>query len=340
METDNERLAEVIAALKKDTRDHMQFAKDVHIERLPTPSLGLTRALNGGWGMGRMAMLWGEKSTGKSTFLLQQIALAQQHGKICALMDSEKSLDPVWARANGVNVDELIHIETGTVTGMVNDGVALMRAGVDVICADSLSYMLPATFTDKDGELKNFEDTGAIGGMARSLSPAMSQITYMNSGTLWLFVSQVRMAQKGSMYWGAAPMGGKAVDHAISQAVKLFASEGKDALIHGEVMVGDKIYEKPVGRKVTWTVTKDRIGPGLGSSDDYTLYFDGDHIGIDNYAEILDLAVSLGVVRKSGAWYAYDGENIGQGEVKTAARFRSDPELFESVKEELNGQGG
>ena len=337
METENERLREVLSRLEKRSRSHMHFADEVEVERLETPSIGLTQALSGGWAMGRMGLIWGAKAAGKSTFLLQQVAIAQERGLVCAYMDSEKGFDKVWAQKNGVNLQDLIHTETGTVTDMVNDGADLMRAGVDLLVVDSLSFMMPSTFVDENGDLKDFQKTGAIGGMARSLSPALSQMMYANKNdTLILFVSQVRMQQKGSMYWGSAPMGGKAVDHAMSQSVKLHASEGKDALIKGEVVAGDRIFEKPVGRKVTWTVDKDRIGPGLGTTGEYTLYFDGDFIGVDSYAEILNIAVEHGIIKKAGAWFSYDNDNIGQGELKTAARLREDKELFTKVKGELD----
>lgn len=333
----NQHLQDVLSRLEKRSKNHMQFGSQVDIERLETPSLSLTRAMSGGWAMGRMGLIWGPKAAGKSTFLLQQIAIAQQQGKVCAYLDSEKGFDKVWAASNKVNNDELIYMRSGTVTDMVNNSVDLMDAGVDVIVVDSLSFMMPSTFIDDNGDLKDFQKTGAIGGMARSLSPALSQLTYANTNeTLMLFVSQVRMAQKGSMYWGAAPMGGKAVDHAMSQSIKLFASEGKDALITGEVTSGDRIYQKPIGRKVVWTVDKDRVGAGLGSTGEYTLYFDGDNIGVDRHAELLGIAVEHGVIRKAGAWFSYNGDNIGQGELKTAARLREDEQLYSDVKDELD----
>lgn len=329
---ENDRLMEVLSQLQKRTRDHMSFGSDVSIERLETPSLSLTSAMSGGWVMGRFGLIWGPKAAGKSTFLLQQIAIAQRAGKVCAYMDSEKGFDKNWAVKNGVNIDELIYSKASTVTDMVNDGTDLMRAGVDLIAVDSLSFMMPATFVDENGELKDFQKTGAIGGMARSLSPALSQMMSENDNTLVLFVTQVRMAQKGSMHWGASPQGGKALDHAVSQSVKLFASEGKDALIRGETVLGDRIIEKPVGRKVTWTLDKDRIGPGLGSTDEYTLYFDGPNIGVDNVAEILKLGVAVGVIRKAGAWYYLGEEQIGQGELKAAAKLREDEDMYNEIK--------
>jgi recombination protein RecA len=332
-------LQDVVANLTKETRSHIQFGNEVEIRRVPTPSAKLNQALKGGWAMGRFGLIWGAKSAGKTTFLLQQIAIAQQMGLVCGYFDVERAYDKTWATANGVDTSELLVTKSGTVNDLVNDGAALLRAGVDLIVVDSLSFIMPGTFIEKDGELKPFENTGAIGGVARSVGPALAQLNYANKrDALILFVSQVRMAQKGSMHWGQAPTGGKAQDHAVSQSVKLAVSEGKDALIKGEVTVGDRIIEKPIGRKVTWTVDKDRVGPGLGSTGEYTLYFDGDHIGVDKFAELLETAVEYGVIQKAGAWYKYNDAIVGQGEVAAANKLRADDVLYDKVLGELNAR--
>jgi recombination protein RecA len=333
----NQHLLEIIGRLEKQSKDHLKFASETQIDRLETPSLGMTTALSGGWAMGRQVLVWGPKSAGKSTFLLQQIAIAQRKGLVCAYFDVEKTFDKSWAEKLGVSNEELLYSKTSTVNNVVNDARAMMAAGVDVICIDSLSTVMPGTFTDENGHIKDFEKTGAIGGLARSLSPALSQLNGANDNTLLMFVSQIRMAQKGSMYWGASPTGGKAVDHAMSQSVRLMVSEGKDALVKGEVFRGDRILEKPIGREVNWLIDKDKVGPGQGSSGEYMLYFDGDYIGVDNYGEMVKVAVDAGVIKKGGAWYSYNGDNIGQGSLKVASRLREDAELYSSVKAALNG---
>lgn len=334
----SERLAEVVGSLEGSTKSHMKFGNEVEIERLETPSIALTKALGGGWAMGRFGLLWGPKSAGKSTFLFQQIAIAQRKGLVCAYFDVERSFDKKWAKALGVDIDELIIMESRTVNSLVNDGHELMDAGVDFISVDSLSFIMPSTYLDDGDELKPHEKTGAIGGLARSMSAALSQLTYANNNdTLWIFVSQVRMAQKGSMHWGASPTGGKGVDHATSQSVKLFASEGKDAVTNGEVVIGDRLITKPIGRDVSWLIDKDRVGPGYKSQGEYKLYFDGDFLGIDHYEEIIDLAVMSGVIEKAGAWYKYDGRQIGQGKTNAAGFLRENDDVFEKVKEGIYG---
>lgn len=334
----HEKIAEVLASIEKKSHDHLSLASDVSIERLETPSIGLTSALNGGWGTGRQVLIWGPKSSGKSTFCMAQIAIAQGLGKTCAYFDVEKTFDPLWAEAQGVDTEALIYSSTGTITALVNDAAALMKVGVDLIIVDSITALMPASYVDEDGELKDYERTGAIGGLSRGLSSALSQLNYANNNTLLILVSQTRMAQKGSMYWGMAPTGGESVKFYSSQVVKLYSSEGSANIIEGEVILGDKIIKRPIGRKVTYTVEWNKLGP-QGVSGEYNLYFSGDHVGIDNYAEILSKGVEGGVVRRAGAWYYLGDEKIGQGELKAASELRKNPEMFDKIKRGIYDDG-
>jgi len=334
----HEKIAEVLASIDKKSHNHLTLASDINIERIETPSIGLTNALNGGWGTGRQVLIWGPKSAGKSTFCMAQIGIAQRQGKTCAYFDVEKTFDPLWAEAQGVDTQALIYSSTGTITALVNDAVALMKAGVDIIVVDSITALMPASYVDEDGELKDFEKTGAIGGLSRGLSAALSQLNYANNNTLLILVSQTRMAQKGSMYWGMAPTGGESVKFYSSQVVKLYSSEGGANIIEGEIIVGDKIIKRPIGRKVTYSVEWNKLGP-QGTSGEYNLYFAGDSVGIDNFGEILTLGVEKGIIRKAGAWYYLGEEKIGQGEIKAAANLRSNPDLFEKIKRGLYDSG-
>ena len=334
MTTTSEKIAEVLAGLDKKAHSHLDLASNINIERLETPSVGLTKALNGGWGTGRQVLIWGPKSAGKSTFCMAQIALAQREGKTCAYFDVEKTFDPLWAEAQGVDTDALIYSSTGTITALVNDAVSLMKAGIDVLVVDSITALMPASYVDEDGELKDFEKTGAIGGLSRGLSAALSQLNYANHNTLLILVSQTRMAQKGSMYWGMAPTGGESVKFYSSQVVKLYSSESSANIVEGEVQLGDRIIKRPIGRKVTYTVEWNKLGP-QGTTGEYVLYFDGKHLGIDNYGEILTVAVDSGVVRKAGAWYYYGEQQVGQGELKAASALRENAELFEAIKRDI-----
>lgn len=330
----SERIAEVLAGLDKKVHSHLDLASNINIERIETPSIGLTKALSGGWGTGRQVLIWGPKSAGKSTFCMAQIALAQKAGKTCAYFDVEKTFDPSWAEAQGVDTEGLIYSSTGTITALVNDATSLMKAGIDILVVDSITALMPSSYVDEDGELKDFEKTGAIGGLSRGLSAALSQLNYANNNTLLMLVSQTRMAQKGSMYWGMAPTGGESVKFYSTQVVKLYSSESSANIIEGEVELGDRIIKRPIGRKVTYSVEWNKLGP-QGTTGEYALYFDGSHLGIDNHGEILTIAVDSGVVRKAGAWYYYGEKQVGQGEIKAATALREDPELFEAIKRDI-----
>lgn len=329
-----DRMIEVLSSIDKKSRDHLSVASGVSVERIETPSIGLTRALNGGWGMGRQVLIWGPKSAGKSTFCMGQIAVAQSKGKVCAYFDVEKTFDPLWAEAQGVDTESLIYSSTGTITALVNNAVSLMKAGVDIIIVDSITALMPATYVEDDGELKDFERTGAIGGLSRSLSAGLAQLNYANNNTLLILVSQTRMAQKGSMYWGMSPTGGESVKFYSSQVVKLYSSEGGANQIEGEIVLGDRVLKKQVGRKVSYNVDWNKLGP-QSTNGEYNLYFDGDFVGIDNYGEILTIGVECGVVRKAGAWYYFGEERIGQGEIKSANTLRENKEMFEAIKKAI-----
>lgn len=332
------RLQEVLARLDKKTFDNFQFGSEVELRRIETPSLGLTMALGGGWKLGGVSTIWGPKSAGKTAFVLQQIALAQREGKVCALFDVETSFNREWAESLGVDTSQLLRGRAGTVTAFVNDIKGLISAGVDVIAVDSISFLQPTSYIEDDGELKPFEKTGAIGGLARALSAATSQINYMLSTTehepLVLVVSQIRQGPKGGMNWGAHMTGGTALEHTSNQVV--FMSSPPSAKIDEKVPLGDKIIEQKVGRRVDWRIDKDRVGPGDGKSGDYRFYFDSDYLGIDTAGEIIDIASKLGVIKKAGAWYSFRDERLGNGEPKSAAYLRDNPGTYAAIKEALN----
>ena len=145
-------------------------------------------------------MVWGNKSAGKSSFCLQVVAKAQAEGKICAWMDSEMSYDKAWAEKLGVDTSKLIVSQTRTINDMVDVGVQLMEAGVDIIVVDSISALLPAIYFEKDGtELKELQDTKQIGAEAKDMTHAVKMLNYANKNTLLVLISQQRN-QFGSMH--------------------------------------------------------------------------------------------------------------------------------------------
>lgn len=325
---------EVLAALDSSERDRISLAKDISLEKVPTPSLGLTRDLGGGWVMGREVLIWGPKSAGKSSFCLQQIALLQSMGKVCAYIDAENAFDPDWATRLGVDNDKLIYVDAKTMNHMVDKTIQLMRAGVDYIAIDSITPLVPAAYLEKDGaSVKAMSDMGALGAHARDLSKALPAIISENKNTLIMLVSQIRMKSMG-MHWGAGPTGGTSVDHYMSQIVRLQSSDGDANIIKGQAHQGDRVIEKPIGRKISYEVSKNRSAAPMYEGK-FSFYFDGDFVGIDKYAEVVDLAVNAGAMKKAGAWYSVNDKNIAQGEANAAKYLRDNPEVYDEVVKKL-----
>lgn len=324
---------DLIGNLDKETREYAIKALDIHYEREEVPSLKLQAGLKGGLAYGRMHTIWGAKAAGKSSFLLQLIANAQRNGKLCAYIDAEHTFDPEWAKRLGVNVEELLVFPMSSVNKVTNAVVNLCKNEVDMVGVDSISSLIPASFQEKDGEeLKSFENTGAIGGLARDLSRALPMMIDANKKTMIVLISQSRTSINPT-YTKQMPTGGRAVEYYSSNIIKLWSTESKDSQIHGEVFNNDRVFAKPVGRPVTFTIEHSKTSPP-GYTDSYDFYYDGDTVGIDNIGEVVDLAVELGIVRKGGAWYNY-GEEKWQGRQSFRDALADNEELYEIIKKEV-----
>jgi len=329
-------LDDILAKLDPKTRSRVQSAVDVQVERQPTPSIGLNKALKGGLGFGRQVLVWGNKSAGKSSFCLQMIAEAQKNGKTCAWIDAEASYDPKWAEQLGVDSSKLIYSPAKTVNDMVDVATKLMEADVDLIVVDSISALLPAIYFEKDGnELKDLQDTKQIGAEAKDMTHAVKMLNYANKNTLLVLISQQRN-QFGSMHASHIPTGGMAVKFFSTTVIKLWSSEAEANAIKAGVKVGDKIIEQRVGRPVNWIVDYSKVSPP-NLSGQYDFYYQGEVIGVDGVGETLDVAEMCGVVEKGGAWYTVDGERF-QGRAKAVQFLRDNPEVVIKLQEEINAK--
>ena len=325
-----------MAKLDPKTRARVQSAQDVQVHKQLTPSIGLNVALKGGLGHGRQILVWGNKSAGKSSFCLQMIALAQQEGKTCAWIDAESSYDQSWAEKLGVDSSSLIYSQAKTVNDMVDVGVKLMEAGVDVIVVDSISALLPGIYFEKDGnEMKDLQDTKQIGAEAKDMTHAVKMLNYANKNTLLVLISQQRN-QFGSMHASHIPTGGMAVKFFSSTVIKLWSSEAEANAIKAGVQVGDKIIEQRVGRPVNWVIDYNKLGPP-NLSGQYDFYYQGESLGVDRIGETLDVAEMYGLVEKGGAWYTINKERF-QGRAKAVAYLRDNPEVAGSLIEEINAK--
>ena len=328
--SDSMTTEEVLSQLNPKLRKKISLGSEVpKTEFVKTPSFGLNRALNGGLPYGRQVLVWGNKSSGKSSFCLQTIANAQKEGKICAWIDAEMTFDQEWARTLGVDIDKLIVSTARTMNDMVDVGTDLMKAGVDVVVVDSISALLPAIYFEKDStELKQLENTKQIGAEARDMTNAVKMLNYANNQvkpTLLILISQARN-NIGAMYVSQQPTGGMATKFYSSTIVKLFSSESDNQAIKGKIYVGDKIIEEKIGRKVRWDVQFSKTSPAFQSGE-YDFYFRGDDVGVDSIADLVDTAEMLGLIERAGAWYTVEGE-----------RYQGREKLVLGVKENLDLQ--
>jgi|688.fasta_scaffold394898_1 recombination protein RecA len=302
-------------------------------EYAATPSFGLNKALSGGLPYGRQVLIWGSKSSAKSSLCLQTVALAQKEGKVCAWIDAEMSYDKNWAEKLGVDTSKLIVSQCRTINEMVDIGTNLMNAGVDLVVVDSITSLLPAIYFEKDStELKQLENTKQIGAEARDFSNAWKMINYANNKikpTLFVLISQSRN-NINAMYTSQQPTGGQATKFYSSTIIKLFSSESDNQAIKGKISVGDKLIEEKIGRKIRWDLQFSKTSPGFQSGE-YDFYFRGNSVGVDSVADLIDTAELMGIVERTGAWYLLpDGSKV-QGREGFINKVREDKELFADI---------
>jgi len=332
-------IEEVLAQLNPKLRKAILVGNEVpKTEYALTPSHGLNRALNGGLPYGRQVLIWGSKSSAKSSLCLQTIALAQKEGKVCAWIDAEMSYDKVWAEKLGVDTSKLIVSQARTINEMVDVGVNLIEAGVDIVVVDSITSLLPAIYFEKDSdELKQLENTKQIGAESRDFSNAWKMLNYANNKvkpTLFILISQSRN-NINAMYTSQQPTGGQATKFYSSTVIKLFSSESENQALKGKIYVGDKAIEEKIGRKIRWDLQFSKTSPAFQSGE-YDFYFRGDLVGIDGVADLVDTAELMGIVERTGAWYLLpDGSKV-QGREGFINRVREDLDLQDMIKNKLS----
>jgi recombination protein RecA len=328
-------IEEVLAQLNPKLRKNILVGDAVpRTEYAATPSFGLNRALNGGLPYGRQVLIWGSKSSAKSSLCLQMIALAQKEGKVCAWIDAEMSYDKDWAEKLGVDTSTLIVSQARTINEMVDVGVNLMEAGVDLIVIDSITSLLPAIYFEKDSdELKQLENTKQIGAESRDFSNAWKMLNYANNKvkpTLLVLISQSRN-NINAMYTSQQPTGGQATKFYSSTVIKLFSSESDNQAIKGKINVGDKLIEEKIGRKVRWELQFSKTSPAFQSGE-YDFYFRGSPLGVDTVGDLVDTAELMAIVSRTGAWYNLEDGTKVQGREAFINRVKEDLDLQDSIK--------
>jgi len=287
------------------------------VETISTGSLGLDIALGaGGLPMGRVVEIYGPESSGKTTLTLEVIAEAQRNGKVCAFIDAEHALDPIYAEKLGVNINELLISQPDTGEQALEIVDMLTRSGaIDVIVVDSVAALTPKA------EIEGDMGDSHMGLQARMLSQAMRKLTgnLKKSNTMLIFINQIRM-KIGVMFGSPETTTG-------GNALKFYASVRLDIRRIGAVKNGDEI----VGNETRVKVVKNKIAPPFKQAEFQILYGEG----INNLGELIELGVKHEFVEKAGAWYSCNGERIGQGKANAAKYLDEHPEMAKDVDGKL-----
>lgn len=327
-------IEEIISQMPKSLRDAYHKANDVHIEKIPLASIGLTKALGGGIGKGCMTLIYGGFSAGKSLLMLSSIALNQRENPdFTALwVDTEHSFTTEWAQRIGVDTERLIVVQKNAANAVTDLTVPIIKAGVDMVVVDSISQIIPAAFVEEDGEIKEFDRNKQVGAHAKSITVMANAFNYVNENTAVVLLSQTTTNLSG-MHPKQDPHGGKKVQFASAQMIKLSSSNVEANHIKGDIYVGDRVINTLIGRKVKALVEKNKLGKPMETVE-YDLYYAGDFIGVDLYGELVDAAVNLGIIVRGGAWYRYADHNI-QGRTKFVELIKEDQILFDKIKSEV-----
>lgn len=290
------------------------------IPAISTGSLGLDIALGiGGLPRGRVVEIYGPESSGKTTLTLQVIAEAQKAGGSCAFIDAEHALDPIYAGNLGVDVDNLLVSQPDTGEQALEICDMIVRSGaVDVVVIDSVAALTPKAEIEGD-----MGDTH-MGLQARLMSQALRKMTgnIKNSNTLVIFINQIRM-KIGVMFGSPETTTG-------GNALKFYSSVRLDIRRIGSIKEGDEV----VGNETRVKVVKNKVAPPFRQAEFQIMYGKG----IFHLGEIVDLGVKQGLVEKSGAWYAYKGEKIGQGKKNAAVFLKENPHIAEEIELQVRAQ--
>jgi recombination protein RecA len=297
-------------------------SKPVEVEAIPSGSLSLDIALGiGGLPRGRVIEIYGPESSGKTTLALHVVAEAQKRGGICAFVDAEHALDPVYARKLNVNVDELLISQPDYGEQALEIADTLVRSGaVDVLVVDSVAALVPKA--ELEGEMGD----SLPGLQARLMSQALRKLTasISKSRTMVIFINQIRM-KIGVMYGSPETTTG-------GNALKFYASVRLDIRRIGAIKDGEEV----VGNQTRVKVVKNKVAPPFKQVEFDIMYGEG----ISKRGELIDLGVKAGIVEKSGSWFSYDSQRIGQGRENAKAYLKENPQVAEKIEAALRQNAG
>ncbi len=293
--------------------------RSMEVEAVSSGSLGLDIALGiGGLPKGRIVEIYGPESSGKTTLALHAVAEAQKKGGICAFIDAEHALDPVYARKLGVNVDELLISQPDHGEQALEIADTLVRSGaVDVLIIDSVAALVPRA--ELEGEMGD----SLPGLQARLMSQALRKLTASinKSHTMVIFINQIRM-KIGVMYGSPETTTG-------GNALKFYASVRLDIRRTGSVKRADEI----VGNNVRVKVVKNKVAPPFREVEFDIMYGEG----ISKLGEIIDLGVKAGVIEKSGSWFSFNSQRIGQGRDNVREFLKQNSDIAGEIERAVRG---
>jgi recombination protein RecA len=297
-------------------------SKSMDVDTVSTGSLGLDIALGiGGLPRGRVVEIYGPESSGKTTLALHCLAEAQKKGGICAFIDAEHALDPIYARKLGVNVDDLLISQPDAGEQALEIADTLVRSGaVDVLVIDSVAALVPRA--ELEGEMGDSQP----GLQARLMSQALRKLTASinRSNTMVIFINQIRM-KIGVMYGSPETTTG-------GHALKFYASVRLDIRRIGAIKERDEV----VGNQTRVKVVKNKLAPPFKQVEFDIMYGEG----VSKNGELIDLGVKAGVVEKSGAWFSYDSQRIGQGRENAKLFLKDNPDIAAKIELAIRQNAG
>jgi recombination protein RecA len=294
----------------------------VEVETVSTGSLGLDIALGvGGLPRGRIIEVYGPESSGKTTLALQTIAEAQKKGGVCGFIDAEHALDPVYARKLGVNLDDLLVSQPDNGEQALEIADTLVRSSsVDILVIDSVAALTPKA--EIEGEMGESRP----GLQARLMSQALRKLTgsISRTKTMVIFINQIRM-KIGVMYGSPETTTG-------GNALKFYASVRLD--IRRTSTLKDR--DEPIGNQVRVKVVKNKVAPPFKQVEFDIMFGEG----ISKMGELIDLGVKANVVEKSGAWFSYDSQRLGQGRENAKTFLKDNPEIAAEIEGKIRQNAG
>jgi recombination protein RecA len=315
-------LAQIERAFGKGSIMKLGQREALEIEAISTGSLGLDIALGiGGLPKGRVVEIYGPESSGKTTLALHVVAEAQKKGGACAFIDAEHALDPAYAKKLGVDIDNLLISQPDAGEQALEIADTLVRSGaIDVLVIDSVAALVPRA--ELEGEMGD-----ALPGLqARLMSQALRKLTasISKSNTLVIFINQIRM-KIGVMFGSPETTTG-------GNALKFYASVRLDIRRIGALKSGDDV----VGNQTRVKVVKNKVAPPFKVVEFDIMYGEG----VSKTGELIDLGEKAGVVEKSGSWFSYDGQRIGQGRENAKTYLKEHPEVAEAIERKVRENAG